>query len=240
MSGADFKISALAHTFGYRNQELGEKITQPGLFPFITISRQTGAGGHALGKRIIELLNESTGDPELRGWKLYDQEICKIVAEDQKLRVSLSELFAEEYHTLLDDLMAEMILGYTSHDRLMPRMFRVIYELASMGKAVIIGRGSSFLTGDLPNGLHIRLVAPLSNRALRMQEVSGMSEDGAEQLVRKLDRDRSRLVKNYFHADIEDPLNYDMIFNTEKQSIDEIAAVVTQVLRSRARQMSLV
>jgi len=48
------------------------------------------------------------------------------------------------------------------------------------------------------------------------------------------DRDRARLVRDYFNADIDDPLQYDAVWNTSTAPIDFIAAALVEMIRLKA------
>ena len=60
--------------------------------PFVTISRQAGAGGHSLANVLIDRFHEQP-DKELFGdWEMFDQKLVAMVADDPGLRVSVEAL----------------------------------------------------------------------------------------------------------------------------------------------------
>jgi hypothetical protein len=54
--------------------------------PFVTISRQAGAGGRTLAKALAERLTEI--DPSDRPWAAWDGELVEKVAAEQRIPVS--------------------------------------------------------------------------------------------------------------------------------------------------------
>lgn len=201
---------------------------------FVTISRQAGAGGHSLAERLVTRFEE---EPEevFQGWAVYDQRLCEIVAEDPKMKSALDSLLAEEYRTPAGDFFRQVIAPTVDQDVVMARVFEVVRAVASTGKSIIVGRGGSQVTRDIPHGVHLRLVAPESVRLERLAERDGIDVKTARERARKLDAGRARLHKLRFGVDIDDPLGYDAVWNTAAADIDEIADAVLALVRDRAR-----
>ena len=71
---------------------------------FVTISRQSGAGGHSLANVLLEHFHQQP-DKDLFGeWEMFDQKLGAMVADDPYLRVSVEALLGEEYRRASDDL----------------------------------------------------------------------------------------------------------------------------------------
>ncbi|MFH0878521.1 MAG: cytidylate kinase family protein, partial [Lentisphaerota bacterium] len=131
-----------------------------GGLPFVTISRQAGAGGHTLGRDIIRELDK-LDDPHIRSdWEMFDQKLCAMIAQDKELPASFDALIAEEYHSGIQQSILEMLLGRTEQYDLQKKISEVVRLLATIGKVVIIGRGGMCLTQGMPQGIRLRLIAP--------------------------------------------------------------------------------
>ncbi len=50
------------------------------------------------------------------------------------------------------------------------RLYVVIYELARLGSAVILGRGGNMLFRSLPHALHVRIIASQEQRGRNLVE----------------------------------------------------------------------
>ena len=64
-------------------------------YPFVTISREAGAGGHTLA---YVLLTDFAGDHDqdlFGGWHVFDRELCEVIVQDHRFQNSLDALLAE-------------------------------------------------------------------------------------------------------------------------------------------------
>jgi hypothetical protein len=85
-------------------------------------------------------------------------------------------------------------------------------------------------------GVHIRLVASPETRMKRMMEVTEKDESSTEKIMRQQDRDRARLIHDFFGKDINDPILYDAILNTDRFTVEEMADIVIEMMiRKMAR-----
>ena len=57
--------------------------------------------------------------------------------------------------------------------------------------------------------------------------------------MRKQDHDRARLLKSYFQVDIDDPLQYDVVWNTGAVSFDVIAEPIIGLIKQRVQDWRL-
>ncbi|MDH5294124.1 MAG: cytidylate kinase-like family protein [Acidimicrobiia bacterium] len=209
----------------------GREVGNGGVAPFITISRQAGAGGRALADRLVEVF-ESYSEDLFSGWQVFDRRLCELVAEDPKMSQALDSLLAEEYHSAAGAFFRSAFAP--DQDVVMARVFEVVRSVAFAGKAVIVGRAGSQVSRDLDQGVHIRLVAPMRVRVQRIALRDGLDERSARELTRRTDAHRARLLKARFDVDIEDPTNYDVTWNTDAADLDEVAAAVATLVRNRA------
>jgi len=214
--------------------------TKPGadqkgqLRPFVTISRQAGAGGHSLARVLIKKFGEQPDKELFGGWEMFDQKLVAMVADDPDLRVSVETLLGEQYHKAADDFFRQLFSSTTHQDIVMNRMFRLVRTIAEVGRAVIVGRAGSEVTRGLHPSVSVRLVAPEENRVKRMMELHNHSEKKATEAIDKHDSGRARLLKRHFRVNIDDPLLYDAIWNTANAPFEEIAESIVILLRHRA------
>ncbi len=206
--------------------------------PFVTISRQAGAGGHSLANVLLEVFERQPDRGLFGDWQIFDQRLCEIVAAEPLCAESLDMLLAEEYRKPANDFFHQTLRSAVDQDVVMARVFRVVSALASMGKAIIVGRGGSEVTRGMELGVHLRIIAPEDARIRRVAEVYGLTDREARNRARKLDTHRARLLKAHFQVDIDDPLGYDAVWNTGSASLLDIAEATAAMVRSRvaARQ----
>ena len=160
--------------------------------PFVTIARQSGAGGHRLAHLLAERLKqERPGGPT---WRPYDRELVEKVAQDHKLSAILIETLGDDERSWLSDVVG----GRPDELALLRRVAATMRALAEAGHAIIVGRGSVFITRDMPGGLHVRLVAPFDCRVRRKAEQLGISEKKAAARLSKTDENRRQFYDRYF------------------------------------------
>jgi hypothetical protein len=211
-------------------------IVRRGVSPFVTISRQAAAGGHTLAERLIALMEGREKSELFSGWQMFDEKLCERLLQDTDAEVSLQSLLSEEYRSQVADFIGGFFgAKQSSASLIFQKTFETIRALASVGKVIIVGRAGAQVTQGLPQGVHVRLVAPEYVRIQRMAELLGVNEKDARLAIQRQDRDRARLVKDFFHSNIDDPLLYDFVCNSEGEVFEPIAQAVICLIKQRAR-----
>ncbi|MEE8457240.1 MAG: cytidylate kinase-like family protein [Acidimicrobiia bacterium] len=211
--------------------------TDPRVHPFVTISRQTGIGGHALADAMLDVFESQEDVDVFEGWKVYDRSLCEIVAKDPRFSRSLDSLVEEEYRSKANDFFHQMLRSTADQSMVMNRVFLVVRAVAGMGRAIIVGRGGSHVTADMPQGISLRIVAPEDVRIARAMELHGFSEREARAGARKRDADRARLLRARFGADIDDPTGYDVTWNIRDVTFEGISEATAALVRCRATRL---
>jgi cytidylate kinase len=200
----------------HRETSLASRKAPPAL-PFITISRQAGAGGTTLAHLLVYQLNSICGPPDGPQWAVWDRELVEKVAAEQHIPASLIESL-ESHRPWLEDLCAAISLrdepSYKDEFQVYRRVAGTIRALARAGHAVIVGRGGAYATSDLPGGVHVRLVAPLEHRIARMVQQKGLSERKAAAEVRRLDNERENFHRRYWGGKALLPEMFTITLNT--------------------------
>jgi cytidylate kinase len=203
-------------------------------FPFVTISRQSGAGGHLLASILHAEFVKRREISLFEGWHVFDRELCDLVARDPLLLNDIEQLMDEKVRSKFDSFVESLLTGRSESQNLERTSFKVVRMLALIGKVILVGRGSALITADLPQSVHIRLVAPEAHRIARVMKNLNLNKDDAREMVETQDAARRKLIKLFFQRDIEDPLLYDIIWNTGKVSVDIIAQTTLDLLMKRS------
>jgi CMP/dCMP kinase len=199
----------------------------------ITVSRQFGAGGSELARKLGERLN----------WHVLDDEVACRCAERLHLETSTVERLREHSPTLLARLSSALLVAPpeapgidTTHllriDAIAEAAFESITEAAKSLPLVVVGFGTQCIFADRPDALHLRLVAPMPVRVERLRERFGWDAANAAARARRMDEDRRRYVQRYFHRDVNDPLLYDVQINTGRTTLDEATSMIAQLVRA--------
>jgi hypothetical protein len=184
------------------------------LYPCITISRQTGSGAKPVCENLIRAM-DSYSEPEGVKWAFFDRNLIEKVLEDNKLPKQISEFMKEEKYKHVNSAVYELLGLKPAEWTLIHRTTDTILQLARMGHVVIVGRGASVITAKLTNAFHVRLVASIEKRVEHMTALLELNEKEALNHIKKEDDNRRKYIKSYFNADIDDPLLYHLVLNTD-------------------------
>jgi cytidylate kinase len=105
--------------------------------------------------------------------------------------------------------------------------------LAELGNVILIGRGATVITNKLDYVFHVRLVGSLEKRVAHIQELRRLSKEAALELIRREDRGRTRYLKTHFKADLDDPLLYHLVINTDLVSYENAAQLIADAMLRR-------
>ena len=64
--------------------------------PFVTISRQAGAGGRSTADEMAKLLNERLAPPDKSDWTIFDRNLLEVVVEQHELPEEYMKYMEEE------------------------------------------------------------------------------------------------------------------------------------------------
>ena len=83
---------------------------------------------------------------------------------------------------------------------------------------------------DYPGTLRILIVAPLALRVKRVAESSKSDERNAKKEIENYDNSRREFIKRYFHEALENPLDFDMVINTELVTYEDATTLIASAL----------
>ena len=200
--------------------------------PCITISREAGAGSGLIAEKLIQLLSPLSKDQNAP-WAVFDKNLIEKVLEDHHLPKQIAKFLGEEKRSLLTQTMNEMLGVHPPLLKLYHKETETILHLAHVGNCVLIGRGANIITASVKNVFHIRLIAPLELRIKNVQEFYGNTKKEAVDFVKKEDAKRNVFIKDHFNKNAEDPLLYHAIINTGFFSLDEVAKIISDSVRTK-------
>ncbi len=192
--------------------------------PAITISRMTGAGGRTIASELVEYLEKWA--PVDCHWTVFDRNLLEKVLEEHHLPRRIAEYMPENHKPMLGDMVEELLGLHPSSWTLVHQTSRTILRLAQMGYVILVGRGANVITATLDSAFHVRLVGSVQKRAERMQELYDVDRHQAEKLIEEQDKGRRRYLKEHFHRDIDDPLLYHLVINTDQVAYDAAARLI--------------
>ncbi|HEX2964392.1 MAG TPA: cytidylate kinase-like family protein [Syntrophorhabdaceae bacterium] len=197
--------------------------------PAITISRQEGAGGLTVASYLAEYMQSHTGSRE--EWTVFSQHIVAKVLEEHKYDKRIGDFMKEDHKGSLMDSIEEFLGLHPSTWTLVEQTNDIIMKLARIGNVILVGRGANIVTSQLPNVYHVHLVGSLEKRIEQAMKVFNLDQKAAAHYIDKKDAARKRYIKDNFHRDINDPLLYHVVINTDFTAHDQAARLIgTEVI----------
>jgi len=190
----------------------------------ITISREFGSGGRTIGRKVALKL----------GIKCYDQELIEEIAKQSG--------FAEEYIKERGEYMASSGIGaffggrdYNGHsiqDELWGIQRQVIEDIAEKEPCVIVGRCADYILKDKADLLTVFIHSSMENRAARIVNVYGETDEAPEKRLKDKDKRRKAFYQLYTDLKWGDVRNYQVALDSGIIGIDKCADLVCELYRS--------
>lgn len=214
--------------------------------PVITIRGQLGSGAPEIGKIIANRLHTDYVDREIiaevaANLKRKPTDIAKKEMPPFKLTERIQEALSYSYPVVTSPEGVHMPVYLPSweipldNERYVQSLETVIKKITENQTIVIRGRGSQFILKDLPSAFHILVVAPLDVRTKRVMDDLNLSEEDAKKQINRFDSSRKEFTKKYFRAELEDPVNYDIVVNTAALNFKDAATIVLRALQLKLK-----
>ncbi|HKI69559.1 MAG TPA: cytidylate kinase-like family protein [Verrucomicrobiae bacterium] len=199
----------------------------------ITISRQAGCGALVVANKLAELL-QLRGPKEAPTWTVFDRNLIDKVLEDHNLPRWFAKFLPEDRLSELQDIIDDLFGLHPPSRTVVEHTAETILQLANLGNVILIGRGANIISARLPDVFHVRLVAPLAKRVEHAHTYYDMTEDQARIFCVREDRGRSRYLRKYYRADVNDPLTYHLVINTGLVSYEQAAHLIADTAARKA------
>jgi len=205
--------------------------------PVITIGRQYGAGGEAVGRMVAGRL----------GAELVDDKFFVEVARRLEMPPDEVERHEEVPGSFLNRVLQAMGTAsiefaappeatawtppysdpsFDTRRAVLQITQELIREAARSGNAVIVGRGAAYLLHDHPRALHVFLRGPEPDRVRALRETFGFGEDEARRRIKHKDANRRAYVRQLYNHDWLDPAHYHVVLDTGRLGYDRAAAAI--------------
>jgi cytidylate kinase len=206
------------------------------MFRIITLEREYGSGGGGIAAELARR----------RGWKLWDQNLTKEIAERAQVAESTVCLCDERVDSRLYLLAKAFWRGSYERsmpmanssafdtDRMVAMMQEIMANIAAEGNAVVVGRGSPFFLREREDTFRVFTYAPREEKIRRLLEL-GKSQEESEDLVENVDKERMAYVKHYFNADWPTRSLYHLMINTEIGDENVISTILDSMRKLEAR-----
>ena len=195
----------------------------------ITISRQTGSGGYIVAEKLAEFLQRHTPD-ESCPWTVFDRNLVERVLSEHHLPGRLAQFMPEDRIGEITDTIDELFGLHPPSWTLVRQTAETILHLVELGNVILLGRGAHVITRKLGYMFHVRLVGSLENRVRRVQQMNRLSAAAARAFINREDLGRRRYLRKYFDADVDNPLLYHLVLNTDLITCDDAARIIGEAV----------
>ncbi|MEG0614702.1 MAG: cytidylate kinase-like family protein [Oscillospiraceae bacterium] len=179
----------------------------------ITIGRQYGSGGRAIGKKLAD----DYGIP------FYDNKLLEVAAKDSGIS---KEFFESNDEKPVNSLL--YILSNTYSDDNLPfnhkiflAQFEAVKKIAEEGPCVFVGRCADYALRDYENCVNLFVHASMESRIERSVRIDGIPEKKAEDIILKIDKQRASYYNFYTCQKWGRAENYDLSFDSSILGIDK-------------------
>jgi cytidylate kinase len=139
----------------------------------------------------------------------------------------------EDHKSYLREAFEETLGLHPSTWTIVQQTAETIVKLTSAGWVILVGRGANVVTANMAQTFHLRLVGSIEQRTRRVQEVYHLEPHAALEFLKREDKGRRRYLQDHYHKDIEDPLLYDLVLNTDRITYADAARWVGEMVIRR-------
>lgn len=190
--------------------------------PVITMSRLPGAMAGTLAEKLARNLQID----------IFDQEIVDDIAVNSSASRRIIESLDEQDRSVLEEWISALGEGHMWSLDYLKQLTRVVCAIGTHGYSIIIGRGASLIL-PMDVSLRVLVIAPLETRVRNVMNMCDLTEREARSQVMRTESERRAFIRKYFHTDLTEPSNYDLVMNTENMDIDLCARIIEEVFNSR-------
>ena len=212
--------------------------------PVITIARQFGAGGEAVGHILATRLKAEYLDRQIVAEAARRLELPaeEVEAQDESPGSFLSRLRTALGSASGDFSVPPEVAAWTppyADPAFDPRRAvlnitqELIREAARTGNVVIVGRGAADILRDHPHTLSVFLRAGTEQRVKTAVELFHLSEEEARKRLKQTDANRAAYIRQVYGHDWEHPAHYDLVLDTGRLGYEVSAATILAAVKGR-------
>lgn len=203
-----------------RRNAIGKKMNNNHNFRFLTIASDKGC----LGEEIAQELSLRTG------WHIFDKEMVSYIAKNEHVSENLVRQLDHTSQNLIQDMIERLLKTAENpafgSDEYYEALLKTMGCLATHGCAILVGRGANFVLREHSHGLNIRVTASPEVRIKRLCKSLNTTIDQARHQMQVEDEEQRKFIRHYYKHEFDDVNFYDIVFNTDHASIEQVASSV--------------
>ncbi len=199
----------------------------------ITISREYGSGGRAVGEELAREL----------GVEYYDKDIIKMAAEESGINEGLFNLTEEKLKgSVISRITRAIYKGellnpssedFTSPENLFSFQAEVIKKLAETEPCIIVGRCADFVLEGRENVVRVLIHAPKEYRVSEAAKRRSMTPRELEKFVDKVNREREVYYEHFTGRKWADAHHFDLCLDASKLGKQKCVELIKGYMKIR-------
>ncbi|MGI6498870.1 MAG: AAA family ATPase [Oscillospiraceae bacterium] len=198
----------------------------------VTIGRQCGSGGREIGKRLADRL----------GVPFYDRKLIEMAAKESGIDPGVFENVDE---TATNSLLYALSMGAfplagqtgvlqnSINDKVFFASAEFIRTVAEKGSCVIVGRCADYILREEKALISVFMHGELKDRVARIAKEYDKEPGKAEEIVRKLDKQRANYYNYYAGQKWGSLVNYAITLDTSVVGIDGAVDLLEMAARRK-------
>lgn len=218
-----------------RSRETPKSCYAPDCPPVVTIAREYGSGGHAVGELVAKRLGFSFFDGALIRLTAAQCGFTREYVRKNERKIGnrfLYELYAQNYAYAPEEL--------PPRDAIFLAQTKVIRDVTAKKAGVIVGRCSNFILKGRPRTFNVFLHASREARRERIVRDYGVAPENADAELDRMDAERDGHCRRYTGEQWGLAKNYDLTLDTSQLGVegaaDAIVAAALSAFRKDAAQ----
>lgn len=189
----------------------------------VSISREYGSGGHAIGKKIAKDM----------GLKFIDRNMLDEIAEEKNIQVEYLEKYDEKPKNLL---MSRRVGAYSNslEEIVADMQFDYLREKADSGESfVIVGRCAETVLRGRDGLISVFVLGDRDCKVKRIKEKFQLGD--AEAFIKMGRHDKKRKQYHNRHSDFRwgDSRGYDLCINSSRLGVEKTAELLETYIKER-------
>ncbi|MGE4296778.1 MAG: AAA family ATPase [Desulfovibrionaceae bacterium] len=208
----------------------------------VTIARQFGSGGAALGARLAQRLGFVFIDRQIlsRAANALGVDEDAVAVREERVATFWQGLLDSFARGVPDDVFSPQPQLIPTEQGLFAAQQQALRELAACGDCVVVGRGGFKALAGVARCVNVFLHASEAYRVARLEQ-DGRADNRAVALdmILKADAERARYIREVTSAQWHDARNYDLCLDMGRldrdgRGMDAALAVIERVVRAIA------
>lgn len=196
----------------------------------VTIGRQFGSGGRAVGAKLAEKLGVKCYDKELIKRVAKESGLCPEILENNDERPTSSFLYNLVMDTYSFGITNSNYVDMPLSHKVFLAQFETIKKIADEGPCVIVGRCADYALADYDNVLNLFVYGSVDERVERVKMLYNVGDKEARDTIIKKDKQRASYYNYYSTKKWGKAETYDLCVDSFVLGIDGTVELLSQFI----------